>query len=284
MDTMPATTPLPTNEMPMSPPPKDNRKAIALVIFLIVYLIGMSIITARVLMQRNALQTVKPTNGLPQEESPTPMPSPICPEEAVARSFEETNGKPTQICALYLSPRTERSEPFEGEVVQDEPRTGSAIGSLPMDIGAMKNLKVLQANRNDLISVPSTLDQLQSLTHVSLSTNNFRVIPEDILSLTNLVALDMSRNMITDVPVGVGALSHLEHLVLYGNRISILPEEIGDLRSLTLLQLSENRITRLPETITNLTNLQDLYLSGNPLVAGELNRIKSLLPETNVHF
>lgn len=281
---MPVTVPPPTPELPSVPQPKDNRKTIALVIFLVLYLVGMGIVTARVLMQRNALQSVTPVSGRPVAGVPTPMPTPICPEEETAHSFDEASANPTQTCALYLSPRTERSEPFEGEVVQDEPRTGSAIGSLPAGLGTMTNLKVLQANRNDLISVPSTLDQLQSLTHVSLSTNNFRVIPEDILRLANLVALDMSRNMITDVPAGIGGLAYLEHLVLYGNRISTLPESIGDLRTLTLLQLSENRITRLPETIKNLTNLQDLYLGGNPLEPGELDRIKLLLPETNIHF
>lgn len=268
----------------MVPKPKDNRKTVILMALLVVYFIGMGAITARIIIKRNSGMPVTSSNEPQQMTSPSPLPTPICPEEEVARSLSDAAANPTQTCALYLSPRTERSEPFEGEVVQDEPRTGSAIGSLPIDIGKMINLKVLQANRNDLISVPTVLDQLQSLTHVSLSTNNFRVIPEDIINLTNLVALDMSRNMITEVPSGIGALSHLEHLVLYGNRISILPGEIGDLNSLTLLQLSENRITRLPEEIKNLTNLQDLYLSGNPLEPGELNRIKSLLPGTNVHF
>lgn len=279
-------TPQPiAQELPLAPQPEDNRKKIALIVFLVLYGIGMAVVAGVVLM-RNKKPPVSetPTGNGGQLTMPKPTSAPLCPDAEVAYTFEEAAADSATTCALYLSPRSEGSGETQGEMVMHEPRVGSAIGSLPSDIASIKNLKVLQANRNDLISVPSTFDQLQSLTHVSLSTNNFRVIPPDILSLRNLIALDMSRNMITEVPAEIGALSKLENLLLYGNRITALPPEIGQLQSLTLLQLSENRITRLPDTIRNLTNLTDLYLDGNPLEEGELERIKTLLPRTVVHF
>lgn len=272
-------------ELPLAPQPGDNRKKIALIVFLVLYGIGMAVVAGVVLMRNKKLPASETSTGNGgQLASLKPTSAPLCPDTQVAYTFEEAAADSGATCALYLSPRSEGAEETQGEVVMHEPRVGSAIGSLPSDIATIKNLKVLQANRNDLISVPSTFDQLQSLTHVSLSTNNFRVIPPDILSLQNLVALDMSRNMIAEVPAGIGALSKLENLLLYGNRIAVLPPEIGDLKALTLLQLSENRITTLPDTITNLTNLTDLYLEGNPLEPGEIERIKTLLPGTNVHF
>lgn len=286
MDTVPspAAPPPITQELPIAPQSDDRRKKIALVSFLVLYITGMAIVAGVVLMRKNATVSEIPTDNGRQLSVPKPTSAPLCPEANVAYTFDEADADAASTCALYLSPRSEGSEETQGEVVMHEPRVGSAIGSLPSDIANLKNLKVLQANRNDLISVPSTFDQLQSLTHVSLSTNNFRVIPPDILALQNLIALDMSRNMITEVPADIGSLTKLENLLLYGNRITALPPEIGNLKALTLLQLSENRITRLPDAIRNLTNLTDLYLEGNPLESGEIERIRTLLPGTNIHF
>lgn len=259
----------------------NKTKIIAVGVVLLFYIIGMSVLVNRLLLRKKTISERTPTPTIQQIPQISPTPTPICPEGQVARSIGEAKA---DTCALYLTSHTEPASEYQGEVVYDEPRTGSAIGSLPVSIGDLTQLKVLQANRADLMSVPSVLHLLEHLTHVSLSTNNFRVIPTEILSLTNLIALDMSRNMIVEVPASIGKLTHLEHLFLYGNRISELPPEIGDLSSLTLLQLSENRITKLPDTIKHLSNLRDLYVEGNPLSSGELERIKSLLPNTTVHY
>lgn len=264
---------------------QSDKRAMVILSLLAVYAICMAVVFGIVLSRRNTPSTQAPVANTQQVPTPKPTSAPLCPEADIAYTFQEAASDVSGTCALYLSPRSEGwADETQGEVVMDAPRVGSAIGALPSDIATIKNLKVLQANRNDLVSVPSTLHLLQSLTHVSLSTNNFRVIPPDILSLQNLIALDMSRNMITEVPAGIGALSNLEHLFLYGNRISSIPPEIGQLSSLTILQLSENRITRLPDSIRSLTNLTDLYLEDNPLEAGEIDRIRTLLPNTEVHF
>lgn len=285
MDTIPPTpTPNRSEGMPI-PNETNGRKAQAIAAFLALYAVGMAAVIGIVISRRNTPASQAPVANTEQGVIPKPTSAPLCPTAEVAYSYREAAAAPANTCALYLSPREEGWDAeTQGEVVMDAPRTGSAIGSLPADIADITNLKVLQANRNDLVSVPSTLHLLQSLTHVSLSTNNFRVIPPDILSLQNLVALDMSRNMITEVPASIGALSKLEHLFLYGNRITSLPPEIGNLTALTVLQLSENRLTRLPDEIRNLTNLTDLYLEKNPLSAGELERIRALLPQTAVHY
>jgi len=264
---------------------RNGKKAKTIAIFLALYAVGLAAIIGIVLSRRNTPASQAHVANTEQVVIPKPTSAPLCPEAAIAYTYQEATTDPSGTCALYLSPRSEgEGGETQGEVVMDAPRTGSAIGALPSDIADIKNLKVLQANRNDLVSVPSTLHLLQSLTHVSLSTNNFRVIPPDILALQNLIALDMSRNMIVTVPAAIGSLTKLEHLFLYGNRITALPEEIGQLSSLTVLQLSENRLTRLPDSIRNLTNLTDLYLEKNPLEAGEPERLRSLLPQTTVHY
>ena len=58
--------------------------------------------------------------------------------------------------------------------------------------------------------------------------------------------------------------------------------EIGGLTRLRKLDLSNNRLERLPEGIGALNRLKSLQLRGNPLAAGELERLKRLLPRCKI--
>lgn len=269
---------------PTVPPAYTNKKIIAVIVFLVLYGIGMAVLVQRFVLKKKTAQQAPSSQTQQPGKTVTPTPTPICPDTEVAQSVDDAHKKSDTTCAIYMSSHTEPAGGANIEEVQDAPRTGSAIGNIPDSVGDIRNLKVLQANRADLMSVPSTLHLLTELRYLSLSVNNFRIIPAEILLLPNLTALDMSRNLIMEVPADIGKLSHLEHLFLYGNKISELPPEIGNLTNLTILQLSENRITKLPDSIRNLTKLTDLYVSKNPLEDGELERIKSLLPSINVHF
>ena len=57
-----------------------------------------------------------------------------------------------------------------------------------------------------------------------------------------------------------------------------------ELKNLNSLNLNDNNLTSLPESIGNLTNLKRLYLYGNRISDEEKERIKELLPNTNVIF
>jgi hypothetical protein len=106
--------------------------------------------------------------------------------------------------------------------------------------------------------------------------------PSEVCALTYLNRLRMPNHTFDSVPADIGMLTELEVLDLSGNRIRTLPPTIGDLKSLTKLDLSGNRIESLPDSIGRLERLKQLQLKGNPLVPGELERLKKLLPRCKI--
>ncbi len=63
-----------------------------------------------------------------------------------------------------------------------------------------------------------------------------------------------------------------------------LTKYIGLFTGLHLLYLNKNQLRSLPKEIGNLTNLEWLDLDNNPISENEKNRIKTLLPNTNISF
>lgn len=139
--------------------------------------------------------------------------------------------------------------------------TGGQISNLPAEIGSFENLEVLEIRDNNLATLPAEIGNLTSLTQLKLGGNAISFLPSEI-----------------------GNLEGLTLLYLYDNNLSSLPEEIGNLTNLTVLDLHNNNLTALPESISNLQNLKLLYLGGNNLSEQEKERIKSLLPNTQIHF
>lgn len=63
-----------------------------------------------------------------------------------------------------------------------------------------------------------------------------------------------------------------------------LPDWIGTLTELRQIDVSDNKLTSLPEELGFLVNLQVLDLRGNPLPQEEVDKIRKLLPQTDVKF
>ena len=119
-----------------------------------------------------------------------------------------------------------------------------------------------------------------------INTRNKRItyIPEEIGYLSNLKELGLGGNQIKEIPESIGNLSNLKKLYLSKNQIREIPESIGNLSNLKKLYLRNNQIKKIPESIGNLSNLQRLDLGGNPLSNSEKEKIKKLLPNTDIWF
>lgn len=140
----------------------------------------------------------------------------------------------------------------------------------------------LDASRNQITSIPSTLQRFTNLTQLNLSCNNISVIPEAILGLDQLQQLYLSENQIDSIPEAMPiCLTELMVLNLDSNRIKVLPESIGQWKRLREFRLGSeyggNLIESLPASVSDMQALVELDLSFNDLqTVGTLQGLQKL--------
>lgn len=110
-------------------------------------------------------------------------------------------------------------------------------GSLPPEIGELRNLLVLSMSNNELKSLPPEIGNLQNLQSLDLSDNTLESLPLEIGDLSNLQWLILSNNVLTSLPPEIGGLSNLVGLYASGNELECLPPEIRNPSKLETLQL-----------------------------------------------
>ncbi|KAJ8756077.1 hypothetical protein K2173_024624 [Erythroxylum novogranatense] len=164
-------------------------------------------------------------------------------------------------------------------------RENGHVGPIPIELGNLTRLKVLDLHRNNLNgSIPFQLSGLTGLRSLDLSGNKLTgSIPS--LSFPSLSVLDLSQNLLSgSIPSTIGSCDSLIKLDLSRNRlVGSIPETIGTLKELILVDLSYNRFSGpFPMSIRSLNSLQALILKGNPLWAkalasDEFDGMKSLM-------
>jgi leucine-rich repeat protein SHOC2 len=110
-----------------------------------------------------------------------------------------------------------------GRVVEIQLYKKGLTGDVPVALGALTALKVLDLGGNQLTRVPAELGGLTALT-----------------------VLGLGGNQLTSVPAELGGLTTLMFLNLSGNRPTSVPVELGGLTALTVLRLSENQLMSMP--------------------------------------
>ena len=165
------------------------------------------------------------------------------------------------------------------------------LPTLPITLGGMLSLRVLDCSVNELVSFPS-LSGLEHLEHLNVADNMLQDI-EDLLGEHNrhLTILNLSQNHLTELPLCLSQVTSptyldvsfnqlkeisqrfpsgwgkLRSLLAGDNSISRLPANIHELSSLQELHLPANRIRQLPESFGKLGKLQELSLNNNRLAA-----------------
>lgn len=126
-----------------------------------------------------------------------------------------------------------------------------------------RNETQIKIEQNIITSIPSTIGQFKSLTHLYLRNNKLTSIPPQIGDASRLSYLLLGNNRISKLPNEIGKLGSLIQLRIENNALTELPGEIGLLKNLTHLFLENNQLTHLPEEIKNLTKLVHLSINGN---------------------
>ncbi|TYH01017.1 hypothetical protein ES288_A09G023500v1, partial [Gossypium darwinii] len=166
-------------------------------------------------------------------------------------------------------------------------------GSIPLEIGYLRNLTYLALYNNRLVdSIPITLYQLTNLEILDLDNNQLQgPIPQEICNLANLTGLYLSQNKLKGpIPQEICNVANLTVLYLSQNKLSgSIPSCIGSLSKMQYLSLGSNLLKGpIPQEICNLANLTGLYLSQNklsgsiPSCIGSLSKMQSLSLGSNL--
>ena len=141
------------------------------------------------------------------------------------------------------------------------------ISQLPSSIENLDNLELLYMTTLNLSTLPESFSNLINLKYLSLGSNPFTEFPNVICNFENLEMLSFGTwsDDITEIPECIGNLTTLINLSLHGNAITNLPTSIGNLINLTLLSIRNNTLETLPESIGNLINLNSLDAKDNEL-------------------
>jgi Leucine-rich repeat (LRR) protein len=110
---------------------------------------------------------------------------------------------------------------------------------------------------NYIQTLPSQIDNLTNLTHLSLQGCAMQHLPSTIGTLSELNVLDLSdMPTLVDLPDSIGDLHALTTLQLLDTSISVLPDSIGSMSSLLYLYLDYTHVQTLPKSIGQLPRLQ----------------------------
>ena len=162
--------------------------------------------------------------------------------------------------------------------------------SLPSSIGELQRLESLSCAGNLLTTLPDTLGNLRCLGRLDVQANNLRTLPASLWKCANLYALNASSNVIDTLiapPTESAAplRSSLCALRVADNRLS---SDVFSLlvlfAELEVLNLSMNDLYEIPPgALAALGELRELYLSGSMLSSLPSDDLE-MLPELHVLF
>ncbi|KAG5049610.1 hypothetical protein JHK85_010713 [Glycine max] len=149
------------------------------------------------------------------------------------------------------------------------------IERLPVNLGKLQSLKLMNLDGNRITSLPDELGQLVRLERISISGNLLTSLPATIGSLRNLVLLNVSNNKLQSLPESVGSCFSLEELQANDNLIEDLPSLVCNLSHLKSLCLDNNNVKQIPlNLLKDCIALQNISLHGNPISMDQFQQME----------
>jgi tetratricopeptide (TPR) repeat protein len=195
-------------------------------------------------------------------------------EEASDKINELCTGECFNMESAFVEPEIVYCADFSSQVLTD----------LPPNVENLHYLVKLNMFNNKLATLSQSWSHLDKLISLDLGSNRLTLLPPVIGKMTELTELNLNKNLLSGLPAEIGNLKHLQTLTLRQNGLKSLPTEIGSLTELVTLDLALNMLTVLPSEIAYMKKLKKLILVGNEISSKEQQRIKSLLPNTEIAF
>ncbi|XP_009879405.1 PREDICTED: leucine-rich repeat and calponin homology domain-containing protein 1 [Charadrius vociferus] len=103
--------------------------------------------------------------------------------------------------------------------------SNNKLGSLPEEIGQLKQLMELDVSCNEITVLPQQIGQLKSLKELNVRRNYLEVLPQELVQLP-LVKFDFSCNKVLMIPICFRKMVHLQVLLLENNPLQSPPAQI----------------------------------------------------------
>ena len=158
------------------------------------------------------------------------------------------------------------------------------LQALPIEFGKLQQLQGMQLEQNRFEEIPDAIFELKALTSLDISFNLLTHVSPKIGQLKDLTYLKLSRNNFHELPDEIGELKKLQRLRLDNLDLYRLPEGIGGLEKLEMMEICYGRRGELPNSIQHLRKFKHFYLIGTEISEIDLNMIKILLPDCEIHF
>ncbi|XP_021502726.2 leucine-rich repeat and calponin homology domain-containing protein 1 isoform X5 [Meriones unguiculatus] len=103
--------------------------------------------------------------------------------------------------------------------------SNNKLGSLPEEIGQLKQLMELDVSCNEITALPQQIGQLKSLRELNVRRNYLTVLPPELVELP-LVKFDFSCNKVLVIPICFREMKQLQVLLLENNPLQSPPAQI----------------------------------------------------------
>ncbi|NXF43426.1 LRCH1 protein, partial [Oceanites oceanicus] len=103
--------------------------------------------------------------------------------------------------------------------------SNNKLGSLPEEIGQLKQLMELDVSCNEITALPQQIGQLKSLKELNVRRNYLEVLPQELVQLP-LVKFDFSCNKVLVIPICFRKMMQLQVLLLDNNPLQSPPAQI----------------------------------------------------------
>ncbi|NXW05078.1 LRCH1 protein, partial [Fregetta grallaria] len=103
--------------------------------------------------------------------------------------------------------------------------SNNKLGSLPEEIGQLKQLMELDVSCNEITALPQQIGQLKSLKELNVRRNYLEVLPQELVQLP-LVKFDFSCNKVLVIPICFRKMLQLQVLLLDNNPLQSPPAQI----------------------------------------------------------
>jgi len=140
--------------------------------------------------------------------------------------------------------------------------------TIPSSIQNLSNINTLDFSHNSITSVPEGIGYLDNLTYLDMSYNSIDTVhPNAFWFLENLDYIDLSNNSIQELPLSYSTI-HPDTAILSNNELSSIGNFHGGNTDISYVDLSNNQITTVGDLSYQSLDVSHNYLNSMQSIRG----------------